>query len=285
MPYDIAGRKWLLQFAATPRFERASLTTTVLPVVAAGLAITLSLTLATWTQTVGLRRSRTAEAEAKAARARSELLMSEVNHRVGNSLQIVSTLVTMQTEQVTEPAARNALIETRSRIMAVAQVHQRLYAHGNVSRVALKPYLDGLVRELGRSARRDVRLVLTGDDISVPTGTAVSVGIVAAELITNALKYAYPHGPGEIRTVLTSDAQRVSIKVEDDGVGVSAAQDQPSVSTGLGMQIVATMASGLKGELTVEPLEAGHRVTLSFPCNGGRRAPQPAARSPVHERA
>lgn len=219
-------------------------------------------------QREALRRDKErAEAAVREARDRAELLLREVNHRVANSLALVAALAHMQMNAVSDPAAKAALEEMQARISAIAGIHRRLYTSDDVEAVALDAYLASLVEELQASmkaAGRDHAIRLTAEPVRLATDKAVSVGVVVTELVTNAYKYAYPHGTsGEIRVELAREGpDALSLAVEDDGVGWTG-EGQPR-GTGLGSRIIRAMATNLRSVLTYVPGRRGTRATLSF---------------------
>lgn len=198
------------------------------------------------------------------ARDRAEALLREVNHRVGNSLQLVSSMISLQSKALTDKSAREALRGAQSRIEAVAQVHRRLYTSVHVGQVALDDYLTGLIDELRQSLPAGFRdqINLKADPIEADTDRAVSLGVVAAELITNAVKYAYRGKPGPIRVRLLEDGEgHALLMVEDDGVGMDGG---PAKGTGLGAKILRAMATSLQSKVEFEPRKKGVRAMLRF---------------------
>ena len=198
--------------------------------------------------------------------ARQATLLREVNHRVANSLQLVSALVHMQAGTLTDPAARAALNDTQARLSAVMQVHKRLYTSDDVQSVDMGEYLKGLVAELELSfsaegAQRPIRVDAPAFELD--TDRAVSLGVMVAELITNAHKYAYgPEEDGEIRVSLHAQGGDALLVVEDDGGGFDLAA-KPKGS-GLGHKVIDAMARSLHAKLEYDPSHKGARALLRF---------------------
>jgi two-component sensor histidine kinase len=223
---------------------------------------------------VRLRRERDAATEAlRAANARLEaivdhqaVLLREVNHRVANSLQLVSSLVHMQMSTVKEGPARAALLDTQARIEAIMQVHRRLYTSEDVQFVDMQEYLLGLTNELSQSVTEDGRrtISLQAAPIRLPTDMAVSIGVVVAELVTNACKYAYADDEtGEVRVTLGHHEDGLcTLIVEDDGKGF--APTDPAQGTGLGRTVLSAMARNLGSQIVFTPDYKGAQATLSF---------------------
>jgi two-component sensor histidine kinase len=221
-----------------------------------------------------LRRERdAAEAEVRAARDRYKalaheraLLLREVNHRVSNSLQLIASLLQLQSRAST-PEVKEALVEAHNRVLAVAKVHRSLYTSDNVQSVALHRYLEALTNDIQSAAGEDAerpQLTLQCDPIEIEPDRAVAVGVMVTELILNARKHAYPNGAGPIRVRLQADHPHQSIlSVEDDGVGFPSPEQSP-MGSGLGTVIVKAMSQKLGAQIRYEPKQPGTRVSVSF---------------------
>ena len=194
-------------------------------------------------------RVKTRTADLVMARERAEVLLTEVNHRVANSLQLVGVLVRMQVRSVTDPAAKGALLETQSRINAISLIHKSLYTSGDVTNVALNDYLGAMLTNMETAMKKDGHTAILKcflEPILLGTDASVSLGVAVQELVTNAFKYAYPNDkPGEVRVLLKRLGDgKAELTVEDDGVGI--APNATHAGTGLGSKIIHTMASALK---------------------------------------
>lgn len=219
-------------------------------------------------ETSRLRKARErAEQEIRDAKERAELALAEVNHRVANSLALVAALVRLQTSAVTDPAAKEALIETQGRISAIAGIHKRLYTTDDVRFVDMEAYLGNLASDIQATisingSKADIRLI--AEPVRLPTDKAVSVGVIVNELVTNAVKYAYNGSEsGEIRILTRHSAPAlVEIVVEDDGVGWTG--EGPPTGTGVGSRVIAATANALGATLAYDAALKGTRARLSI---------------------
>lgn len=197
-------------------------------------------------------------------------LLHEVSHRVSNSLQLIGSLISIQAARIPDGQARDALLQARERVQAVMLVHRRLYTSDHVGSIEIDKYLEAMAEELQTSvlATNELghRIEVSADPVRIAPDKAVSVGVIVNELITNALKYAFPAGQaGTIRIGLQqTDDSLVTLTVEDDGVGYSPDEATPK-GTGLGTLIMGAMAKTLQGTVERQPTEIGSRIVLSFP--------------------
>lgn len=200
-------------------------------------------------------------AEKDAALAQKDVLMKEVDHRVQNSLQLVSAFLSLQARDAGPGVVADQLIEARSRLSAVALVHRRLYRDDQIESVDLARYLSELIADLqtslGADWARDMTVDLT--PMLLPTDRAVSVGLIAAELIINATKYAYPGGTGPIDVALEQHRNRLRLIVADHGGGKQGDRQ------GFGSRMMGAVMQRLDGELELADNDPGLRAILTAP--------------------
>jgi len=205
-----------------------------------------------------------ADEETRRAKERAEALLAEMNHRVANSLALVTSLLRLQAGSAQHEETRQVLQETQSRISAIAGMHRSLYSNDKISSVDMKPYIRTLVGDLrdtvsGPESR--LRISVDLDDIELAADKAVSVGMIVTELATNALKYAYPEGEeGEIRIFFKRvDESNARLAVEDDGAGLASSSGAKpgKPKTGLGTRIVRSMAEAIGNGIQYPRTERG----------------------------
>ena len=223
-----------------------------------------------------------AEAEVHASRdryaalaAEREVLLREVNHRVGNSLQIIASLLHLQANSSSQDDVKAALTNAMGRVAAVAQVHRRLYTSHDLKSVMLNQYLDALLEDLRRSAEgnRMSRLTLKAEPIEIDPDRAVAIGIIVNELVMNAVKYAYPDGAGPIHVDLQA-ARRRRLCCRSP-MTASASTSRPTrVPPAWDSASSRAMASKLDASVERDPAHAGTRIVLRF-----RRVNAPATKA------
>jgi two-component sensor histidine kinase len=192
------------------------------------------------------------------ARRDSEIkttLLQEVHHRVKNNLQIISSLLDLQADARNDPLVLQALEDSRHRVRAMALVHETLYQSEDLARLDLASYLQNLADYLVDAYdgfTSDITLQLQVDSVPLGLDRAVPCGLMISELVTNALKHAFPDGgPGEIQIAAHLQVEQVELIVRDDGVGLPADID-PETSTSLGLRLVHLLIRQLQGNLCID---------------------------------
>jgi two-component sensor histidine kinase len=204
-------------------------------------------------------------------RLRIEALLRDVNHRVGNNLAMVSALLSVQSRQAREPLVKQALAQAQSRIQAIAAGQRRLRLDIEADEIDARPYMEDLLAEIGKQAEgRPITIELAMEPIRLPGRDAVSFVVIINELVTNAIKHAFPDGiAGKITIRLSNSGEEegnLVLAVEDDGVGM-AAED---ATAGLGKSVIKSLLRSMRATMESGPLTAGAarpgtRIALTFP--------------------
>ncbi len=192
-----------------------------------------------------------AEESLRAALSEKETLLREVHHRVKNNLQVISSLLSLQAGQVSSPTVVAALEESRARVQTMALIHERLYRSSRFGSIELAPHVRELLAMLAQTAeaRRYVTLDCDVDDVELDLDTAIPLGLVLTELVSNAYKHAFPDGrPGHLVVRARALPEGLEVTVADDGVGLPP-EFSTETSGSLGLRIVRTLVRQVRGEV------------------------------------
>lgn len=206
--------------------------------------------------------------ELEEALAAKEVLLKEVNHRVKNSLQVVTSLLKLQSRQVGDPSLKSVLVDAQNRVSVVAKIHQKLYSASQHDRVDFAELLDELTDQI-------VEHMIIGEyieiekhlepDIQLGIDIAVPLTLMIAEILTNSVKYAFPaQESGTIRLRLYGKGKKLHVRIEDDGIGLPAPFGSEE-TRGLGTMIINSLSKQIRANVSVESGPGGTAFQLELP--------------------
>ncbi len=193
----------------------------------------------------------------------NELLLKEIHHRVKNNLEVVSSLLALQSAQIDDPNTKDAIQESQNRVQSIGIVHQKLYQGTNLGAVEMKDYFINLSESILDSfgAAQRVTINCAMDNLNVDIDTAVPLGLIVNELLTNTLKYAFPKGEKGLVTIKLTKTENdiLHLEVSDNGVGKAAL----TKGTGFGGQLVYLLTKQLNGSMK-EDTKVGTHLYFEF---------------------
>ncbi|WP_165769978.1 tetratricopeptide repeat protein [Flagellimonas pacifica] len=198
-----------------------------------------------------------------AKNAQNELLLREIHHRVKNNLEMVKSLIALQSAQIEDKSTKEAMLASQNRVESMGIIHQKLYQGENLGSIEMKDYFinlsEGILDSFSAEGKVEIECIM--DELELDIDTAVPIGLIVNELLTNALKYAFPSGEqGLVKIFLTKDGvDTLNLQVADNGVGKKN-NPAPKVK-GFGRELVGMLTRQLNG--TMEE-DFGLGTTISF---------------------
>lgn len=228
-------------------------------------AFLLLLVIALLGYEIARRRGATARATA-ASLEEKETLLREIHHRVKNNLQVVSSMLSIQSTLIDDEKSLEYFQDARTRIQSMALVHEHLYESPSLARIDIDEYVRELAATVVRSmdvSNGGVRVRTNIAAIGIDLDHAIPLGMVINELLSNAMKYAYPDGAGDVHISFGYSEGIGHLAVTDNGVGMSAEEVEGRGS--LGLQLVDALSRQLQGQVQFTDNAPGLRVTFDFP--------------------
>ena len=197
------------------------------------------------------------EAQLQKSLAEKELLLKEVHHRVKNNLQVISSLFSLQAATIVDPAVEQIFRECQARVRAISLVHEKIYRSEDLASIDFGKYIKELALHLFntyRTSKAQIRLDLHIEPVPLVITTAIPCGLIINELVTNALKYAFPQDRSGTITInfMQHEEGMVALSIQDDGVGLPPDVD-PETSASLGLHLVSILTKDqLGGQLQLD---------------------------------
>ena len=204
--------------------------------------------------------------ELREALEQKTALLHEVDHRVKNNLQLISSLLLLQNRRVSDPALKASLKGMLGRVNAIATVHRRLFQSEDVERFDVSAFIRDMVADLmGSALRDDIQIQLDLERVDIPAAKAAPFALVINELLTNALRHGFPEGRGgRIFIGVSRHDGDFRIEITDNGVGI----DKDAKVSGFGLTIVQLLCQQLKATMETTDAEPGVRIVVLLPVNG-----------------
>jgi two-component sensor histidine kinase len=196
-----------------------------------------------------------------------DVLLKEVHHRVKNNLQLVSSLLSLNSRFSSNSEVRRILLESRNKIRSMWLAHELLYSSAELSRIRLPDYFRKIVNLLAGSGleAQDLKFNVDVDDIRISISLAIPCGLIVTELVTNAMRHAFDgRQTGSVGLTARSKDNNLTIELIDDGIGFPEGKGLNTTET-LGLQIVKRLVAQLHGEIELQSASGRTRIQVVFP--------------------
>ena len=261
--FDLAGKESTIQ-GMQDRINKQSSTQTLISIIS-GLLLVLLLVLY-----VTYENNKKKNTLLQKQNEEKEFLLKEIHHRVKNNLGIVSSLLDLQAEKIKDPKITSAVEESRNRVYSMSMIHQKLYLGKNLSSIGMKEYLIDLSQHVLDSYGEEDRVEYVYDleEMELDVDSAIPVGLIVNELLTNSFKHAFPENrTGTINIAfkhITDD--RILLEIADDGIGLLEFDKEDDQGSGFGTQLIDLLIQQLDGSImTMNGL--GTRIRMEFDLN------------------